>query len=446
MTVRIMNLVAPLAHEATAMHTSETSGPVPGRSGAVSPVTGECLRQGDVDSANPRPSARTSTMATRTTTTSTTTIWSAPSADSSKYTFASLLQAYLDCRRHKRNTGSALEFERNLERNLYQLHVELESKVYEPGRSICFVVTRPKAREVWAADFRDRIVHHLLYNQISPYFYRRFIADTCACIPGRGTLYGVERLESKIRSITQNWSKPAFFLKCDLSNFFVSIDKSILWKQLQPALAANWLSWLCKVILFHDPRTNYEYQGDPDRLGLVPNHKRLTSQMDGFGLPIGNLSSQFFANVYLNELDQFAKRQLGARHYIRYVDDFVILHESASWLNEALAKINEFLPARLNAHLNPKKTILQPVERGVDFVGQVIKPWHRTVRKRTKNEGLRRAATIPAADLFEAANSYFGLFRQATHSHSDRAALANVLMARGHAVKGDLTKIYRRAL
>jgi hypothetical protein len=445
MTVRNMNLVAPLAHEATAMHTTDTSGLVSGRSGAVAQVIGSGLRLSDVDSAIKRPSARTSTMAIRTTTTSTTTTWCAPSADSSGYTFESLLQAYLDCRRHKRNTGSALEFEQNLERNLYQLHKELESREYEPGRSICFVVTRPKAREVWAAAFRDRIVHHLLYNQISPYFYRRFIADTCACIPGRGTLYGIARLESKIRSITHNWSKPAFYLKCDISNFFVSIDKSVLWQQLLPGLNTEWLTWLCGVTLFHDPRTNYEYQGDPARLNLVPPHKRLTNQKNGWGLPIGNLSSQFFANVYLDALDQFAKHQLGARHYIRYVDDFVLLHESAQWLNNARVQIEEFLPARLGVQLNPKKTILQPVDRGVDFVGQVIKPWHRTVRARTRNEGLRRTSTISADNLFETANSYFGLFRQATHSHSDRVVLANLLRARGHAVKGDLTKTYRRS-
>lgn len=161
-------------------------------------------------------------------------------------------------------------------------------------------------------------------------------------------------------------------------------------------------------------------------------------------LPIGNLSSQFFANVYLNELDQFCKHSVRAKHYIRYVDDFILLHESPQWLNEAHRRIEEFLPDRLGARLNQKKTIMQPVDRGVDFVGQVIKPWRRVTRRRTFNDAIRRVCTIDSDDLFETANSYFGLLRQAGKSHNDRARLANALRYRGHSIKSDLTKTYRR--
>ena len=192
------------------MHTIDTATQVAGRSGAVSPLN---TRRGDVDSANKRLSSRTSTTATRTTTTSLPSVESVPSADSSNYSFELLLRAYLDCRKHKRNSGSALAFEQNLERNLWELHKELSDGSYSPGKSICFVITRPKAREVWAADFRDRVVHHLFYNHVSPRFHASFIADSCACIPGRGTMYAGERLEAKIRSITQNWSRPAHYLK-----------------------------------------------------------------------------------------------------------------------------------------------------------------------------------------------------------------------------------------
>ena len=156
-----------------------------------------------------------------------------------EFSFADLVQAYIDCRQLKRNSTSALAFEQRLEANLCQLDDELRNGSYRPGKSICFVITRPKPREVWAADFRDRIVHHLLYNRISPRFYASFIADSCACIPGRGTLYGAQRLEAKVRSITQNWSKPAFYLKLDLANFFVSIDKLIL-RELDARHVAAW--------------------------------------------------------------------------------------------------------------------------------------------------------------------------------------------------------------
>ena len=325
------------------------------------------------------------------------------------------------------------------------LHTELLDGQYRPGPSICFVITRPKPREVWAAEFRDRVVHHLLYNRYAPAFHASFIADSCACIPGRGTLYAAERLEAKIRSVSQNWSRPAWYLKLDLANFFVSIDKRILADQLESRITDPWWTSLATTILFHDPRQLFQYQGDPSRLSLVPSHKRLCSQPAHLGLPIGNLSSQFFANVYLDALDQFAKHQLRARHYIRYVDDFILLHESPAWLNEARAAIEAFLPERLCVQLNPRKTILQPVSRGVDFVGQVIKPWQRTTRRRTYREALRRCAEIPTADLFESANSYLGLLRQATNSHHDRARLANVLRRRGHCVKRDATKVYRRS-
>lgn len=356
-----------------------------------------------------------------------------------------LTLAYFDCRETKRNTRSALEFEQNLERNLGRLHDELIDGTYRPGRSICFVVTRPKPREVWAADFRDRIVHHALYNHIGPRFERSFIADSCACIKGRGTLYAAQRLEAKVRSVTQNWSRPAYYLKLDLANFFVSIDKRILRELLFEKISEPFWQWLTDVVLMHDPRDNFVYRGDPAMMDRVPPHKRLMEQPPHLGLPIGNLFSQFGANVLLNVLDQHAKHVLGARHYIRYVDDFLFLHESAGFLNDVLADLTEFLPTRLGVRINPRKTILQPIARGVDFVGQVIKPWRRETRKRTRNEALQRVAQTPAADLMPVANSYFGLLRQATASHHYRARLANVVRACGRAVDAAFTKTYRGA-
>ncbi|MDR3414187.1 MAG: RNA-directed DNA polymerase [Formivibrio sp.] len=386
-------------------------------------------------------------MATRTTTTRTTSIALGQSADESDaaFLFSDLVQAYFDCRRTKRNSRSALAFEQNLERNLIELNTALRAGAYQPGRSICFVVTHPKPREVWAAEFRDRIVHHLFYNHVSPSIEARFIADSCACIKGRGTLYAAQRLESKIRSITQNWQQPAHYLKLDLANFFVSIDKRILRKQLAAHISDPWWLSLAETILLHDPRQNYDLRCSPELLDLVPHHKRLTNQPEHLGLPIGNLSSQFFANVYLNDLDQFAKHHIGAKHYVRYVDDFILLHQSPQWLNAAHARIAEFLPATLGAQLNHKKTILQPVDRGVDFIGQVISPWRRTTRRRTINTGMHRLERLPSADLFEVGNSYFGLLRQASHSHKDRTALANLLRSRGQTINYDITKTYRRA-
>lgn len=384
-------------------------------------------------------------MAGRTTTTRTTSAPGASSADPTvaPFTFEQLVQAYYECRRNKRNTNSARQFELNMEANLLDLHDELLSGTYQPGRSICFVVTRPKAREVWAADFRDRIVHHLLYNQVGAGIEATFIADSCACIPGRGTLYAAKRLEAKVRSATQNWSRPCHYLKADLANFFVAIDKRVLDRQLRRLIDEPWWRRLALQILWHDPRDNASMRCPIHLLNRVPQHKRLTAQPAYLGLPIGNLSSQFFANVYLNALDQFVKHDIKARHYIRYVDDFVLLHDSPQQLNAWLAEIEAFLPT-LGARLNPTKTILQPVARGIDFVGQVIKPWHRSTRRKTVAEAARRIAAAPEADLLATANSYLGLLGQATASQHDRAKLARLLLRRGYTVNESLTQTYRK--
>lgn len=360
------------------------------------------------------------------------------------YSLEKLVQAYFDCRRHKRTSASALRFEQALEHNLIELHEELESGEYRPGPSICFAISRPRPREVWAAQFRDRIVHHLVYNQIADRFHRRFIADSCACIPGRGTLYGAERLEAKVRSQTQNWSRKGWYLKIDLANFFVSIDKRKLWPLLLDQIPERWWRGLTKTILFHDPRENYILQGSAATLAKVPEHKRLTNADRYHGLPIGNLSSQFFANVLLNEVDQHIKHRIRARHYTRYVDDMVLLHESPDWLNAALAEINAFLPS-LGLALNPRKTILQPIDRGIDYVGQVILPWRRVTRRRTLRQALARLEDMPDEDIYASGNSYLGLVRQASHSHHEQALICRALLKRRHAVEGlHLEKAFRK--
>lgn len=414
------------------------------------------VRHVDVDSEIYRstrtttPGTRISAMVTPTILTRTTTPEFAPSADQydveDHLSYEEVVFAYFDCRKTKRNTRSALEFEQNLERNLGRLYDSLIDGSYRPGRSICFIITRPKPREVWAADFRDRIVHHLLYNRIGPRFEKTFIADSCACIKGRGTLYAAKRLEAKIRSITQNWSKAARYMKLDIANFFVSIDKTILLDLLLPKISEPFWRHLTKLVLMHDPRTAFEFRGNRALLERVPPHKRLMEQTENRGLPIGNLSSQFFANVYLNVLDQHVKHDLKAKRYIRYVDDMVFLHESKEWLEVVLRDVDAFLPATLGIRLNPWKTIKQPVDRGVDFVGQVIKPWSIYTRKRTVNEALRRASTVADVDFLATTNSYFGLLRQASSSHHDRTRLANVVRDRGHAVDAKLTKTYAKHL
>jgi RNA-directed DNA polymerase len=459
------NLVAPLsgdlASTATDTRVADTSGqldlfsPAGSASGAVSPRIGlqlGGLRRGDVESAIDRstppttttPGSRTSTTATRTTGTRTTGIGGGRSAGrrDSGFLFADVHAAYLDCRRNKGRTASALAFAAGIEANLLQLHEDLADGVYVPGPSTCFVIRWPRPREVWAAGFRDRVVHHAIYRHIGARFENAFIANSCACIPGRGTLYAAQRLEGMVRSITQNWSRPVHYLKMDLANFFVSIDKRILFALLAARVHEAWWRDLVELVVFHDPREGAVLHGRADDLDLIPPHKSLFSQPLHLGLPIGNLSSQFFANVYLDVLDQFVKHRLRARHYVRYVDDFILLHESPQQLNAWRAEIEAFVAERLRVHVNPAKTVLQPIDRGIDFVGHVLKPWRRTCRPRTLNHALHRLEEMPAEDVYAAANSYLGMVRQASHSVRDRARICNVVRRRGLSVDHSLTKAY----
>ncbi|HSA34167.1 MAG TPA: RNA-directed DNA polymerase [bacterium] len=295
---------------------------------------------------------------------------------------------------------NALAFERDQADGLVSLTRAVRTGRYAPRRSVCFIVSHPKTREVFAADFSDRIVHHLLVRELEPYWERVFIADSYACREGKGTLAAVERLGHFIRSVTGNGAKRAHFLQLDIRNFFMSIDKNILFSLLdrgllkQYGIPATRLSFdhprreeyeqvrtLLKTLLYHDPTKNYVRKGETSEWDAIAPEKSLFNCPSGKGLPIGNLTSQFFANVYLNELDQFVKHTLKARHYVRYVDDFVLLHENPAQLREWRTAIEKFLRERL--HLTLKEPVtLKPVSCGVNFLGYVQHIHHRLVRRR----------------------------------------------------------------
>jgi hypothetical protein len=337
-------------------------------------------------------------------------------------TLESLFDAYFDCRRHKRNTLHQLAFEADLERNLMALWYDLRDGSYTIGRSIAFVVTYPKAREVWAASFRDRIVHHLIYNAIRGRFYARFIRDSYACIPTRGSHDGCRRVSSFARSVTRNWTRPAFVLKADVANFFTSINHTILLDILRPRVHEPWLWDLICQVVHHDSRIGAIYRSTNKLFALVPRHKSLLLAPPNEGLPIGNLTSQFFANVYMNELDQFAKHGLHAKYYGRYVDDIIMFDESADVLNERYAKMESFLYDRLGLRLHPNKKKLHPAVQGIDFVGFIIKP-NRTylrnmslTRCKQKIHGWERDGCPLEPErltkLGESVTSYLGMLRQ----------------------------------
>lgn len=327
-----------------------------------------------------------------------------------------MFQAYFDCRRNKRNTASAVQFEQNLERNLMRLHAELNDGSYRIGRSVCFVIEYPKWREVWAASFRDRIVHHVIYNRIAAHFYRRFIHDSYACIPGRGSLFGARRVHGFMRSATENWQRPAHYLQADLANFFVSVDKHILAKMVLPEVPPGWLRRLTAQVIFHDPTHDPVMNSPSWKFREVPRHKSLFTS-GGKGLPIGNLSSQFFANIYMNALDQRVKRQHGVRWYGRYVDDVVLIGHDPQHLNTVFADMQAFVGDELSMAFHPRKTVRNTCDKGINFCGYILKPHRMYVRRRNAN-AMKQLAQSPARyrepERWGARmNSYLGLSQHA---------------------------------
>jgi len=289
-----------------------------------------------------------------------------------QFTLNEIYEAYLDCRKNKRNTINALKFEFKLEENLYLLYKDLNNKTYHPNRSICFIILDPKPREIFAADFRDRIVHHLLVREIEEIFEKRFIFDSCSCRKNKGTHFCVKRLKKFIRKVSENYTKKAYYCQLDIFGFFMSIDKKILYnlikerikKEEKPEEWKERILWLSKVIIFNDPTENCIFKGDKNLIKLVPDRKSLFKTEKGKGLPIGNYSSQFFANIYLNELDQFVKRELKCKYYVKYVDDFVLLSRSQEELKFWRDEIDKFLHKETKIEIKPKKAEISACRKG----------------------------------------------------------------------------------
>ena len=255
-----------------------------------------------------------------------------------------LLLAYKRARIHKRSKGYQLKFEHDLEAELFELYNELMNRTYKPQSSTCFIIHDPKMREVFAAQFRDRIVHHLLFDYVHVMFERQFIYDSYSCIKGRGTHFGIERLKHFILSESENHTRPCYVLKLDIAGYFMSIDRRLLLelcreildrmkfkasdvedKRWCDKLDFDFIDYLLEQTILCDPTADYNKIGAVEEWNLLPENKSLFTAAPGCGLPIGNLTSQLFSNVYLNKLDQFCKRSLGCRCYGRYVDDFFLV-------------------------------------------------------------------------------------------------------------------------
>lgn len=314
-----------------------------------------------------------------------------------------LHQAYYDARRHKRNKPYQLRFEQNLEENLCALCDELWTRTYRPERSTCFIVRDPSLREIFAAEFRDRIVHHLYFNYTHTLFERTFIQDSYSCIRGRGTHYGIRRLREHILKASQNYSEQCFVLKMDIQGYFVHINRERLLQistdtlrrmsshkiykdepgTWQDVMDFDFLEYLTGVIVLQNPVVGCVIKGNLNEWQSLPDSKSLFKSGEECGLPIGNLTSQLFSNVYLNKLDQYMKRELGCRHYGRYVDDFYVVSPDRDWLKGIVAQVEEFLQTELDLCLNRKKLTICDVRYGVEYLGAYLLPHRTYVSNRT---------------------------------------------------------------
>jgi len=302
-----------------------------------------------------------------------------------------LFKAYYSCRKNKRNTINALAFELNLEEELIKLKEALESGTYTISNSIAFVVDKPVKREIFAANFRDRVVHHLLIQKMNAVFEPHFVYDSYACRKGKGTHFGIKRVAGFIRKCSKNYTQDCYVLKLDIKGFFMHINKAILYAKIEALFVAKYNGAdkqlylnLCKIILFNEPVNNAIIKGNLSNWDNLPKDKSLFAAKPGYGLPIGNLTSQVFANVYMSSLDHFVKHQLGIRYYGRYVDDFVLVHRNKDYLKSLIPIISKFLKTELHLKLHPKKIYLQHYSKGVNYIGGFIKPNRIYVSKRTK--------------------------------------------------------------
>lgn len=272
------------------------------------------------------------------------------------YDFENIYQAYIKARKGKRYQSDVLKFSANLEENLITIQNELIWHQYQCGEYHHFKVFEPKQRDVAALPFRDRVVHHAIINIIEPIFEQRFIYDSYACRVGKGTHAGADRAQKFMRIVKRNHGR-VYALKADVSKYFASIDHEVLTKLLNKRIACAETMSLIKVIL-----------------GSTQNP----------GIPIGNLTSQLFANIYLHELDEYCKYTLRERFYVRYMDDFVILHHDKQHLHKIREQIEWFLATELKLKTNHKTQVF-PIAgargRSLDFLGYKIWPTHRKLRK-----------------------------------------------------------------
>jgi RNA-directed DNA polymerase len=277
-----------------------------------------------------------------------------------------LLEAWKEFLLGKKQKKDVQIFQIRLMDNIFSLHRELSNHTWKYGGYQAFKINDPKPRDIHKATVRDRLLHYAIYRILYPFFEKTFIADSYSCQLSKGTHRAVNRFREFAYKVGKNNTRTCWILKCDIRKFFASIDHGILLNILR------------------------EYIPDKNILWLLENVISSFETRPGVGLPLGNLTSQLFVNIYLNEFDQFVKHKLKVKYYLRYCDDFVIFSEDRIWLEKQIPAIAEFLEGKLKLNLHPKKVSIETLASGVDFLGLVNFPHHRILRTKTKKRMIKK--------------------------------------------------------
>ncbi len=301
------------------------------------------------------------------------------------FSLESLFASFLEFRKGKKSKSDVAEFSIHLMSNLSRLHDDLISGSYRHGGYAHFIVADPKSRDIHKASVRDRVVHHALYRALYPYFDCLFIHDSYSCRLAKGTHRALDRFQTFAGRASKNDTQTAWVLSCDIRKCFASVDHGVLKHILEQHVScARTRAVLCDVI------------------------DSFSSNTSGVGIPLGNLTSQLFINIYMNELDQYIKRDLKAEYYLRYADDFILVSCDRTKLLSLIAPIRKFLVSRLQLELHPKKVSINTIASGVDVLGWVHFPHHRVLRTATKKRMLRSIARDASP---ESITSYQGMLR-----------------------------------
>ncbi len=306
-----------------------------------------------------------------------------------------LLVAWQEFLKGKRGKRDVQEFGFNLIDNILLLHEELASQTYRHGGYYQFRIADPKPRIIHKADVRDRLVHHAIHRILYPFFDKTFFSDSFSCRKDKGTHRALNRFRAMGYTVSKNHTKTCWVLKCDIKKFFDSINHQILLKILE------------------------EYIPDKKIIWLLDNVLQSFSVKPGFGLPLGNLTSQLFANVYMNKFDQFVKHKLKIKNYLRYADDFALFSSDKQQLERLTREIKIFLETKLKLSIHEKKLFLKTFTSGVDFLGWVHFLDHRVIRAVTKRKMLRRLKENPNE---QARQSYLGML-----GHGNAKKIAKLL-------------------